>query len=430
MLKQNRQSLEVNRSAFQSAATTNSSKDASAISQEPDELGECFTCPKMTSRKCSLCNRDLYCSEYCQDQRSGCHLFNCNKRPLTSADYLFNCIGRDALPDDEDVRESFGFNQLTSFADQSKLLGLYKGLYLSDRVKEEDIHKWQVEGTLVANIKDFFYQIPETHRGGYFPWFLKHTHILEKRVTSKEATKNIIATFYDQAQPYLDSEDQQKNPKELKPDAKAHCYHMLAGVLHMAHPHPIEENWYTFGFCTCRGEREERRLGGLYQELLTGDKLFEDVMKNQHYTTPGRQKYQPATFTEFWHSYQSGTLIQLMDSKGLEEFRSNFPFLKAFLSVPPAGPYPSVWKLKQFIAINDPAEYPPTPALRWDYGFLNCQSFEETCILMEIYQRLLQEADPLELHKACLAGKLFVFAQKYHRMNEDHRRLMKNFYPL
>lgn len=130
----------------------------------------------MTSRKCSVCDRDLYCSKYCQDRRSGPRLFTCTKRPLTSADYLFRCIGQDVLPDDEDVRESFGFNQLTSFADQCKLLGLYKGLYLSDRITAEDIHKWQVEGTLLASIKDFYYQIPETHRGGYFPWFLKHTH--------------------------------------------------------------------------------------------------------------------------------------------------------------------------------------------------------------------------------------------------------------
>ena len=384
----------------------------------------------MTSRKCSFCNRGLYCSEYCQDQRSGPHLFTCTKRPLTSADYLYRCIFQDVLPDDEDVRENFGFNQLTSFADQCKLLGLYKGLYLSDRITEEDIHKWQVEGTLVANIKDFYYQIPETHRGGYFPWFLKHQHILEKHVTSKETTENIVATFYDQARPYLDSEDQHKNPQELKPDAKAHCYRMLAAVLHMAYPHPIEYNWYSFGFCTCRKEWEEGRLGGLYQGLLLGDKLFEDTRINQYYRTLGSHKLQPATFTEFWRSYQSGTLIQLMDSKGLKELRSDFPFLEAFLSVPPSGPHPSVWSLKQFIAINDPAEYPPIPALQLDYGFMNCQTFEEICILMEIYKRLLQDADPLELHKACLAGKLFVFAQKFHAMNEDHRRLMKNVYPL
>lgn len=124
-----------------------------------------------------------------------------------------------------------------------------------------------------------------------------------------------------------------------------------------------------------------------------------------------------------------------MDSTLLrKDFRSDLPFLEAFLSIPFAvgGPYPSVWRLKQFVAIGDPAEHPPIAALQWDYGFGNCQTFEEVCILMEIYKRLLQhrDVDPLELHKACLAGKLFAFAQKYHKMEEDHRRLMKNGYRL
>lgn len=417
----------------------------STTGSSENEESECYICYRMTSRKCSLCNRGRYCSEGCQDQRSGLHLFTCTKRSLTSADYLFQSIVGDVVPDDEDVREKFGFNQLTSFADQCKLGGLYKGLTLSDRITPEDVHKWQVEGTLVANIKEYYYQIPEKFRGGYFPWFLKHTHILERTVSREQATKKVIATFFDQAKPYLDSEDQNKNPKELKPDAKVHCYHMLAMVLNMRYPHPNDENWYRFGFCTCRGEGAESRLAGLYLELLVGegDKLFDDV-PTAHPNLPlqalqERHNFQPATFTEFWQAYQSGTLIQLMDSKLLlrKDFRSDFPFLEAFLSIPPAvvggPPYPSVWKLKQFVAIGDPAAgHPPIAAPQCDYGFGNCQTFEEVCILMEIYKRLLQHenVDPLELHKACLAGKLFAFAQKYDKMDEDHRRLMKNVYPL
>jgi hypothetical protein len=125
----------------------------------------------MTSPPCSVCNKDLYCSESCETKRSGPHVFTCTKRPLTSADYLYRNIGQDTIPEEEDVLEDFGFNHLTSFADRSKLLGLYKGLYLSDEIPVEDIHKWQVEGSLVANIKRYFYQILETHRGGYFHGF-------------------------------------------------------------------------------------------------------------------------------------------------------------------------------------------------------------------------------------------------------------------
>lgn len=384
----------------------------------------------MTSRRCSACNKDFYCNEACEAKRSGPHIFTCTKRPLTSADYLYRNIVQDTIPEEEDVREDFGFNHLTSFADQSKLLGLYQGLYLSDDISVEDVHKWQVEGSLVAEIKRYFYQIPETSRGGYFPWFLKHTDILERPLAKQESTKNLVATFHDQARSYLNIEDQHKEPHELVPDAKKYCYQFLATTLHMAHPNPIEMSWYEFGFSTCYDERQEGQLGGLYQRLLLGDRLYEDVPSNGLLLSLERNKPQPASFREFWHAYESGSLIQLMDSKGLKGMRSGLPLLEGFLSVPPSGPHPSVWSLKQFIAINNPAEFPPDRALQVDYGFGNCLTFEETCILLEIYKRLLQKADPLELHEACLAGVLFEFARKFHQMDERHRRLMRNYYPL
>jgi hypothetical protein len=390
---------------------------------------ECFSCPQLTDRRCSICNKDFFCSESCEEKRSGSHLFLCTGRPLTSADYLYKNIGEDTLPDDEDVLADFGFNQLDSFADRSKLLGLYKGLYLSE-VRAEDLHRWQVEGSIVANVNRIFSQIPEQCRGGYFQWFSKHTHILERPLRQEEVIERTVANFYNQARLYLDSEDQDKQPNELQPEAKARCYQLLATTLHMAHPHPTETNWFNFGFCTCGNEWEEGRLGGLYQGLLLGDVLFDDVLKAGVYANLVKTRLQTASFTEFWRAYESGTLIQLMDSKGLKEMRSQFPFLEGFFAVPPCGPHPSVWSLKQFTVINDPVEFPPIQALKVDYGFMNCRNFEETCTLMEIYKRLLLAAGPLELHKACLAGKLFQFAERYHKMDDGYRRLMENIYPL
>ncbi|KAF2498689.1 hypothetical protein BU16DRAFT_481792 [Lophium mytilinum] len=404
------------------STTTRSSENPYADDHQEldDELGECQECPRLTSRTCSFCNRDLFCSEICEQKRSGPHLYTCTKRPLTTADSLYRSLGSDVLPTDADVLEDFGFNHLPSFADQSNLMGLYKGLYLSDKVTEEDLHNWRTEGTLVANIKAFFFRIPEAYRGGYFPWFLEHTHILEKPLSGKEATEKMVATFFDQANSYLTPEDQGKKPQELKPDAKAACYFMLAEVLHSAHPNPVEENWYTFGFCTCLDDYEERTLGGLYQKLLIGDKLFPGAGWNRVFKIP--------TFTEFWQAFEAGSLIELMDSCGLKEDQSSFRHLESFLSTPAS--HPSVWGLKQFLVINQPAEHPPSPALAVDYGFMNCRSFEETCTLMEIYKRLLQQADPLDLQKACLAGKLFEFAEKYSTMKPEWRRLMGNVYPL
>jgi hypothetical protein len=135
-------------------------------------------------------------------------------------------------------------------------------------------------------------------------------------------------------------------------------------------------------------------LVDLYQLLLTeSDGSFFYEFHNRR-----RGVIQPATFTQFWKAYEAGTLIQLMDSKGLKELRSRLLFLEGFLSVPPAGPRPSVWNLKQFLEISDPMDHPPIPSVNVDYGFINCCTFEETCTLMEIYGKVLKTANPLELH--------------------------------
>jgi hypothetical protein len=330
------------------------------------------------------------------------------------------------MPQDEDVLEDFGFNNVFG-GDRTYLLGVYGGLYLSGKFSAEDIHEWRVGGILVDKIKEFYYSIPENSRGQYFPWFLKNFYGLERPMTKDEAQQKLIATFYDKARPYLDIEDRNKTARDLKPEAKETSYYLLRKY----YSGPVlirlkETGWYSFGFVTCRGQGEESMLVDLYQLLLTkSDGSFFYEFHNSR-----RGVIQPATFTQFWKAYEAGTLIQLMDSKGLKELRSRLPFLEGFLSVGPAGLLPSVWNLKQFVEISDPMDHPPIPSVNVDYGFINCRTFEETCILMEIYGKVLKTANPLELHQACVAGDLFQFASGYVRMEERWRSLMRNFYPL
>jgi hypothetical protein len=330
------------------------------------------------------------------------------------------------MPQDEDVLEDFGFHNVLFGGDRTYLLGVYGGLYLSGKFSAEDLHEWRVGGILVDKIKEFYYSIPENSRGQYFPWYLKNFPVLERPMTNDEAQQKLIATFYDKARPYLDIEDRNKTARDLKPEAKGTSYNLLGGTLLRISPNPIKENWYSFGFVTCRGQHEESMLVDLYQLLLTeSDGSFFYEFHNRR-----RGVIQPATFTQFWKAYEAGTLIQLMDSKGLNELRSRLPFLEGFLSAPPAGPHLSVWNLKQFLEISDPMDHPPVPSVNVDYGFINCRTFEETCTLMEIYGKVLKTANPLKLHQACVAGDLFRFASVYVRMEERWRPLMRNFYPL
>jgi hypothetical protein len=329
------------------------------------------------------------------------------------------------MPLDEDVLEDFGFNNVPFGIERNYLLGVYQGLYLSGSVSTEDIHQWRIAGILADKIKEFYFGLPASQRGQYFPWFLRNSHVLDRTMSKKEAVANLIVTFYDQARPYLDEEDRGKIAKDLQPQAKTHSYHLLAGILRRMHPNPMEENWCAFGFVTCRNKSEERILAKLYQLLLTcsNESSLDEVHNSQ------RGIVLPATFARFWKAHESMTLIPLMDSKGFKNLRSGLPYLEAFLSDPTVT-HLSVWDLKQFLQINNPVDHPPEAYVRVDYGFVNCRSAKDTCTLMEIYDRVLKSADPLKLHNACIEGSLFEFAGGYLHMKEQWRSLMRNPYRL
>jgi hypothetical protein len=189
-------------------------------------------------------------------------------------------------------------------------------------------------------------------------------------------------------------------------------------------PNPIEKNWYSFGFVTCRGQDEENILAEIYRRLLlkNGGGFFPDFYESL------RAHDQPVDFTQFWKTYEAGTRIQLMDTSSLEDSRSRLPFLEVFLSVPRACDRPSVWGLKWMLDINDPTNFTPILPVSVDYGFINCHTFEETCTLVEIYRRVFQNTSPLDLHQACIAGTLWQFVSGRIRMEERWRPLMKNVY--
>lgn len=396
------------------------------FSELVEQQGECSICFKETRRKCSICDRDFFCSDACQKQSFARHLFTCSRRSLTSADYLLESLAKDLMPEEEDVLEDFGFNNVVSSQDKTYLLGVYLGLYLFGNFHAEEIHEWRIQGILADKIKEFAYSIPESSRGHYLPWFLNNPGILDRPSTKQNAQAKLVATFYDKANPYLEAKDRNKAAQELKPQAKQDCYNLLAEILLRMSPSPAETNWCSFGFVTCRGRGEESTLVDIYQLLLTkSDGSFFYEFHNSR-----RHVVDPATFTQFWKAYETGTLIQLMDSKDLKKMRLRLPYLEEFLSVPLVGPHPSAWTLKQFLEINDPIDHPPGLTVSVDYGFMNCETVEETYILMEIYGRVLKVACPLGLHQACIEGKLADFASPHMRLNERWISLMRNTYTL
>jgi len=194
----------------QTENTISSARPPYSIPEGDEPDWNCNICMRPTRRRCSICNKGFFCSDSCQEKRSGSHLFTCSKRLLTSADYLWKSLADDLMPEDEEVLEDFGFYNVLFGGDQTYLLGLYGGLYLSGKFSAEDIHEWRVGGILVDKIKEFYYSIPENSRGQYFPWFLNNSYALDRPMTKDESQQKLIATFYDKARPYLDIEDRNK----------------------------------------------------------------------------------------------------------------------------------------------------------------------------------------------------------------------------
>ncbi|KAI4657951.1 uncharacterized protein J4E78_006341 [Alternaria triticimaculans] len=331
-------------------------------------------------------------------------------------------LAEDLIPEEEEVLEDFGFNSVNFGQGRSYLFGVYAGLYRSGRFSAEDFHNWRIGGILTEKIKEFFYSLPEDSRGSYFPWFLENLPLLERPTTEQQAMQNLVASMFAKARPYLDIEDRNRALDELMPEAKRDSFTLLAQLSHQMSPNPIEQNWYSFGFVTCRGKSEENTLVQVYQLLL----LEDDGSYFYKFYNSRRDHNSPVGLTQFWKAYEAGTLIQLMDSKGLKNFRSRLPLLEVFLS----GSCSSVWDLKWFLDIEDPVKYPPIPSVSLDYGFVNCNTLEETYTLIEIYKRVLQTAHLLDLQHACITGTLWQFASSRIRMEEKWRPLMKKVYSL
>ena len=366
---------------------------------------ECFVCERATRRKCFLCGKLPLCGKSCEEQEVYVkHTLTCSKRPVDSADYIGLAVLEDQIPTDPDTCEDFGFSAFPSFYDQCKLLGLYKGLIykLALGVSTRTLHTWQVNGILKEKIIETYNTRPEGRRGSYFPWFLQNLHCLD---TNKDEIAIHREAFLSISRKYLIEEDRDLNVANLEPEAKRQSIYLYVQILHGWHPIASQDIWFEFGFCTCVDEHKERKLGPLYKQLI-----------------------ERCSFQEFWTAFEEKTLMTLFDRYDLGYvIRHDFKHLEKFLSTPMAGGYPSVWTIYRFIC-EEGAEADRTSLA--DYGFLNCKNARDRLELKNVYKRLLVQADPLELHQACLRGHLYEFATRCLEIEPRFQCLMQNLYPL
>ncbi|KAG6844524.1 hypothetical protein H0H87_006180 [Tephrocybe sp. NHM501043] len=377
-------------------------------------------CSQAANLRCSGCSKKWYCSKRCQKMDWQVHIFQCKvNMPIKTSYYLARAVRENLIPDDPQTLEDYGFDRAVTNTEKSMLLGLYIGLIERMDISPKEVNRWFVQGSLTKEIKAAYETLPSGSQGGYYPWFLKNQHILDHSIpvpkSSRDNTDDATVRAWRLAGgSSKDSLEDIRLKIPNLPRSEQLCLNLYTILLgdDLAHPHPALETWITFGFCACRSTESEGLLGGLYHKLI-----------------------KRCTFKEFVKGYEDHALVKLFDSKGLPYNPLRLEHVEEFFAGENSAK--SVWYLKQFIEVRDFPDFESPPSVAVDYGFMNCQNMTEVEDLKALYKQIfdMPKMSPLELHDACIQGKLFEFVERFVALKKkvtrkQLRRILKNPYPL
>ncbi|KAK3298729.1 uncharacterized protein B0H64DRAFT_81498 [Chaetomium fimeti] len=417
-LQNQRANLLVKASSSEGASySDNETETEQSITEVVATSGHCggSDCEKITTRRCSHCSGTWFCSVSCEDEAADLHLFACNRRPITTADLLRRDCFHDSHPEDSRVREDYGFQRCRNRREESKLFGLYIGVFNYQLVPSQEVDRWMTQGILADKIIELFSTLPENCRGGYYTWFLRHRHVLD---ASKNSTRdeddvhNYIQERFREARVYLDPADQAKPIERLTPWAKQNCFFFLTLLLDSTHPPPVMRNldlWFDFGYVVCSDAYDENSLSNLYQRLLFGNKLAQE-----HFRSVGMEHLAPrdipaCTFEEFWTAWEEGSLMALFERYQVSRVADGSA-LGEFLAYPGGNPRPSVWRLRHFLAIEDAnvlTAAPEIAAAAIEYGFQPDLDVRTKMGLHQFYVGLFRRGVlPSIVHEAKKTGAL------------------------
>lgn len=386
-----------------------------------DNMHICDGCGESTATaRCAGCRKVWYCSKQCQNDLWTWHIFECGpRRSIPTAYHLAKAVYDDLLPTDPQTNKEWGLDKAASIDPSGpfKIFGLYVDLIKICDVKPQQLHKWRVQGTLIQEIKAIYEATPLHARGGYYPWFLEHQEVLENPMVSASEWKSMAEAMKRRAWVALGNsatasstaidEFVQSLSKE-----QIDCFVLYAMLQSSGHPGPDTDLYVPFGFCTCPALYDEIQLAGAYQALFAA-----------------------STFDEVCEAYSAGTLFRLFQTKNVSMGRVRCDLLADALEGRPSS-HKSVWTLKKFVASGGNGS--PSLAVTFDYGFINSAGNVETRKqLLGLYKAYfeLSRANPLELHAACVEGRLFRFFTEDMQMTLPgdpglFGRLLKNMNPL
>ncbi|CDO77219.1 hypothetical protein BN946_scf184747.g32 [Trametes cinnabarina] len=383
----------------------------------------------LPEKRCSSCRKAWYCSPQCQKDDWIFHVFDCKiGQPISTVYHLARACRRDLIPVDPQTRRDYGFvkaREAFGGMGESKLLGVYIGLFGPLDVPPKEVRRWQEEGRLVEGIRGAFMKLPPGARGGYYPWIMQNQHILDNSSMPGEGQVNVSelakwARAHVRAWEFIGG-DPKDNADEIRRKAqtwsveKQACWILYMSLVDDRHPGPWEPGWVQFGFVVAGPSGEEQSMAREYRALI------------KH-----------CTFDEFHAAYASSSIPALFRRhRGRQncEIADNPCFCDVMADSP--GEVKSVWELKHYVDLlvaSDAASRPePFPRIRADYGYKNCRNVEERQLLDEAYKRLFMETSqsPLDLHSACIEGDLFLYIGRFVKFSpwaEKYKRLLRNRY--
>ncbi|KAL3452038.1 hypothetical protein BJX65DRAFT_303752 [Aspergillus insuetus] len=339
--------------------------------------------------------------------------------------------GENRVPDDPQTLDDYGFSRCEMWNQRSHLLGLYTGLLNVLQVSPRTLDKWRRDRSLVKNIIARFERLPPDNRGAYFPWFLKHTELLDHKLPLKNTGQLDFLECIKEARTCLAPADRELHFDDMQPVTKRKAFLAFACFLRPALPHPSwiaegtdQDIWYDLGFGVCRDEDEENALVKVYGVLVGGHKSRVDYYRSLGIAADRGPRPSPAAglfhtrgFEDFHLAYESGTLVKLMDSQGLRESRSKFRHLETFLGAPSILTRPSVWRLRQLLILQHMNIAMPNhdglreAASHYRLGHSWSINAKSRLSLADLYDKIWRRGDPMDLHNARLQGTVLDYAK-------------------
>lgn len=254
-------------------------RDINNMVPRPSTCSACYE-ESASLKCCSACKKAWYCTKECQRAHWRRHIFECKlKGPIGTAYYLSRACYDDTLPIHAQTQKDFGFDKaevLLGPDGQTKLFGLWIGVFKFHRVAERKVQKWQEEGTMVQGIRETFERPSQFTRGAYYPWFLDHQYLLDGSPFDEEqANEQLVRTVTDAIRqtwvkaggsPNDSVETIQANVAAL-PLHIQDC-HRLYRSLSLGYPPPYEDLWRTFGFVAATDQGGEMSIAGQYKTLI------------------------------------------------------------------------------------------------------------------------------------------------------------------